>query len=170
MKPLRVFLFSAAYPMGFLHEGITQAELDELESSGEWFDHPSKVPGADPSMSNRTGGDTRVRARGGEVRYSDADLRAMFMSGKDMSASQIARLVTALQLQLPDNADEEAVRQLIDDALNPERHSVGAGHALTTREVRQLEPAGEQPTPLKPKKPGTKAPAKKAPAKKADKK
>jgi hypothetical protein len=51
----RTYLYSAAYPNGFLHEGLTDGEEAALLEEG-WFDHPSKVPGAPESAKNMTGG------------------------------------------------------------------------------------------------------------------
>lgn len=163
----RIWLYSVAYPKGFLHEDVDDQDIEDMTSEeGGWFDHPSKVPGAPESMKNLTGGDTNVRPRAGrlnsEVRYTDEDLRAMFLSGKKLNGSQLARLANALELA-PEGADENALAQLISDALT-ENDPPTAGTSPSAKRVKQAE------SPVKPLAPAKgepkKAPAKKASAKK----
>lgn len=160
-KLLRTMLYSVSYPLGFLHEGITENEQDEMIDSGEWFDHPAKVPGAPEEMKNRTGGSTVRRQQQGAVRYSDDDLRAMFLSHKEMSGSQVARLATALGIKIDPTWEDEAIRTAIEEAITPPDAPPSAGKVTTAKDVRKLEGAAStgKPAPLK------KAPAKKATAK-----
>lgn len=158
-KLLRTFLYSTAYPRGFLHEGLTEGDEANLLENG-WYDHPAKVPGAPESMKNLTGGQTVTRGqRPAQVTYSNDDLRAMFLSGKELTGSMVARLATAVGIEVPEGMDEEGVRHLINEALSNPNEPPTAGTAMTADKVRKLEGNAPQPKPL--------APAKKAPAKKA---